>query len=85
MESVENVRDVPSPEVLELEFADSSVVLRLRFWIDNPSARRKWQTHADVINAVKSAFDEEGIEIPFPQREVAGETTSVAAPEAVDD
>ena len=85
VESVENVLEIPSPEVLELEFADSSVVLRLRFWIDNPSARRKWQTRADVINAVKAAFDEEGIDIPFPQREVAGETTNVAAPEAMDD
>ena len=73
VESVENVLDIPSAEVIEVEFGDSSVLLRLRFWIDNPSARRKWQTRADVINAVKTAFDDAGIEIPFPQRELSGD------------
>lgn len=73
VESVENVLDIPSPEVIEVEFGDSAVLLRLRFWIDNPSARRKWQTRANVINAVKGAFDDAGIEIPLPQREVRGD------------
>lgn len=79
IESVENVLDIPSPQVVEVEFGDSAVVYRLRFWIDNPSARRKWQTRANVINAVKAAFDAEGIDIPLPQREVSGGVASVGA------
>lgn len=71
VESVDDVLDIPSAEVIGVEFGDSAVVLRLRFWIDNPSARRKWRTRAAVIRNVKEAFEREGIDIPFPQREVA--------------
>jgi len=48
------------------------VLLDLRFWIDKPSARRRWRAQTAVITSVKSAFDEEGVKIPFPQREVSG-------------
>ena len=63
---------VPTPQVVVKEFADSSVVLGVRVWIDNPSARRKWRTRTAVVSAVKEAFASEGVKIPFPQRELMG-------------
>jgi hypothetical protein len=48
------------------------VLLGVRVWIDNPSARRKWRTRTAVVSAVKEAFDREGVKIPFPQRELTG-------------
>ena len=64
----ETVLDKPTPHVVLTEFDSSSVVLRLRFWIDNPSAGRMWRAKTTVIENVKAAFEREGIEIPFPQR-----------------
>ncbi|WP_232685874.1 mechanosensitive ion channel family protein [Halobacterium zhouii] len=71
MSDVEDILTVPRPQVVFQEFGDSSVVLDLRFWIDKPSARRMWRAQTAVISAVKSAFDEAGITIPFPQRSLS--------------
>ncbi|MFB6218460.1 MAG: mechanosensitive ion channel family protein [Halobacteriaceae archaeon] len=76
VEGVDRVMRVPSPQVVPVELSDSAVTLELRFWIDKPSARRRWQARAGVIRAVKAAFDEEGIKIPFPQRELTGREES---------
>lgn len=62
----------PDPNVVISEFGGSSVVLKLRYYIDNPSARKMWKARTEVISAVKAAFAEEGIKIPFPQRELTG-------------
>lgn len=72
MESCEEVMEDQVPDVVLKRFGDSAVVLNLRFWIDDPSIRRKWAAQNAVIEAVKSAFEREGIKIPFPQRELAG-------------
>jgi small-conductance mechanosensitive channel len=72
MRDVDDVLAVPQPMAVLKGFGDSSIVLNLRFWIDKPSARRKWRAQTAVIAAVKSAFDREGITIPFPQRVVSG-------------
>ncbi len=74
IDGVDHVRRVPKPQVVPTAFGDSAVVLEVRFWIDNPSARRRWQTRAGVIRAVKTAFEREGIQIPFPQRELSNRT-----------
>lgn len=76
MGEVDDILTVPRPEVVLKEFGDSSVVLDLRYWIDKPSARRMWRAHTAVITAVKQAFDEDGIKIPFPQRELTGRQES---------
>ncbi|MFO7925144.1 MAG: mechanosensitive ion channel family protein [Halobacteriota archaeon] len=72
MERVEEVAAQPPPDVIRQEFADSSVVLRLRYWITTPSIQQKWRAQNAVIEAVKDAFESENIKIPFPQRELTG-------------
>ncbi|ESS11661.1 MAG: small-conductance mechanosensitive channel [uncultured archaeon A07HR60] len=69
IESVDDVATAPKPHAIPTGFGDSAVVLELRYWIRNPSARKRWQTSQMVIRAVKSRFDEAGITIPYPQRE----------------
>ena len=68
MAGVNEVIDSPPPQVIPKSFGDSAVVLELRFWIDHPTPPRKWRAVSAVVRSVKSAFDEEGISIPFPQR-----------------
>jgi len=66
------VVDAPPPQVFPKSFGDSAVVLEMRFWIDHPTPPRKWKAVSAVITAVKSAFEDEAIKIPFPQRELSG-------------
>ncbi|WP_053948551.1 mechanosensitive ion channel family protein [Halolamina sediminis] len=72
MAETETPMERPDPNVVLAEFGGSSVVLRLRYYIDNPSARKMWKARTEVIAAVKEAFAAEGIKIPFPQRELSG-------------
>jgi small conductance mechanosensitive channel len=72
MGETETPMERPDPNVVLSEFGGSSVVLRLRYYIDNPSARKMWKARTEVISAVKEAFTAEGIKIPFPQRELSG-------------
>ncbi|OPX37592.1 MAG: hypothetical protein B1H13_12600 [Desulfobacteraceae bacterium 4484_190.3] len=49
---------------IQSELADSSVNLVVRPWVKTPDY---WDTKFDLTRKVKEAFDENGIEIPFPQ------------------
>ena len=71
MAECDELLDDPEPDVVISEFGDSSIVLACRFWIYEPSISRKWEAQNAMIEAVKAAFDREGIEIPFPQRTVS--------------
>lgn len=72
MAAVDLARDSPSPRAVVAEFDDSAVILRMRFWIDDPNPRRYWQARTAVAQAVSDAFEGAGIKIPFPQRELSG-------------
>lgn len=53
-------------EILGLEkFADSAIVIRVRF---RTRAHDKWRLGREFNRRLKYAFDDSGIEIPFPQR-----------------
>lgn len=72
VESADKAQPVPTPQVLPKAFGDSAVVLECRFWIENPSARTRALATAQVVSAIKARFDEAGVKIPFPQRELSG-------------
>jgi small-conductance mechanosensitive channel len=72
MEDVDAVVTSPQPQVVPKGFGDSAILLELRYWIDHPSPPRKWRAVSAVVTAVKAAFDDAGITIPYPQRTVSG-------------
>jgi len=57
----------PAPAVFVNELADNSVNFTLRVW---SKTEHYWDTHFYLIEQIKLTFDKEGIEIPFPQRDV---------------
>jgi len=76
MGELDELLSVPRPRAVLKEFGDSAVIIGLRFWIDKPSARRRWRAQTAVIAGVKRAFEEENVKIPFPQRELTGRAES---------
>lgn len=68
----------PEPRAQLMGFGDSSVNLELRMWIDDPQQGRA-NVVSEVLLAIWDKFHENGITIPFPQRDlhvksVLGET-----------
>jgi small conductance mechanosensitive channel len=57
----------PAPQIAMVELADSSVNFVVRPWV---KASDYWAVHMAVHEAIKKAFDAEGISIPYPQRDV---------------
>ncbi len=65
--SHELVMKEPAPMVRVSEHGASSVNLVTRAWVKSSDY---WTVHFDLLEAVKTAFDREGIEIPFNQLDV---------------
>lgn len=57
----------PAPLIVVSELADSSVNLTVRVWVETPNY---WTTKFALTEKVKIHFDQGGISIPFPQRDV---------------
>ena len=69
----------PPPKVVVRNFGESSVDLQLRVWIDN--ARKRMDTISYITDKIKAAFDKNGIEIPYPKRDITIIERSIAEPE----
>jgi small conductance mechanosensitive channel len=57
----------PAPQVAVAELADSSVNFVVRVWTDTADY---WGVKFDITETIKNRFDDEGIGIPFPQRDI---------------
>ena len=69
-EIIDGARQDPrrsEPEIHLHELGDSSVNFIVRPWVKTDDY---WDVYWDLMRTVKIRFDEEGISIPFPQRDV---------------
>jgi small conductance mechanosensitive channel len=57
----------PTPQVAVLELADSSVNFIVRPWVN---VSDYWNVYFDTTEEIKKRFDQSGVSIPFPQRDV---------------
>ena len=65
--SHEHVLKDPEPVIKLHNLGDSSVDFVVRPWV---KTENYWNVYWDITRRVKEGFDEEGISLPFPQREV---------------
>lgn len=66
----ESIIDDPAPKALVDELGDSSVNIILLFWIDDPAPKKRRKVVDEIITSIKSKYEEVGIGIPFPHREL---------------
>ncbi|MEE8388635.1 MAG: mechanosensitive ion channel domain-containing protein [Acidiferrobacterales bacterium] len=59
----------PAPQARLLEFGDNGINLELRIWLDDPE-QGVGSVKSDVNLAIWRSFKENGVTIPFPQRDV---------------
>ncbi len=67
-EETDGVLNDPKPDVLLDGFGDSAWNMRLRCWLRNP--KRRPVVRSQINCAIVRKFHENGVEIPFPQRDV---------------
>ena len=63
----DRILEDPAPTIGVLELGDYSVNFAVRPWVKKEDY---WGAYFDVTETVKRRFDEEGISIPYPQRDV---------------
>jgi small-conductance mechanosensitive channel len=59
---------LPKVKVRVVNLAESAIIIRAWIWTANPD--NGFAIRFDMFKTIKKRFDEEGIEIPFPQRTV---------------
>ena len=69
MKDVPRVLKTPPPMCLMTGFGDSSIDMELRFWIEDPKNGTA-NIQSDALFRIWDTLKENGIEIPFPQRDV---------------
>jgi len=70
-ETVESMSEIDNDKKVIFnytEFADSSINLNVSFWVDKNEELDFLDVKSKVIKEIKSAFDKNNIEIPFPIR-----------------
>ena len=65
----ERVLNNPAPRCLLVGFGESSIDLQLRFWLADPQAGLR-NIASEIYLAIWRKFRDNGIEIPFPQRDL---------------
>ncbi|GAB3697867.1 hypothetical protein GCM10028858_10550 [Halorubrum pallidum] len=81
-ESHDEILDDPAPSVRLTELGDSAVGLQARIWIADPDRGDFVRVRSEYVAAVKEAFDDAGIDMPYVHRQLTG---SVEVVEAVAD
>lgn len=72
--AIRAVRDIEGrdtsrePECFWTEFGGSSINCTVRFWVEKEGQGDYLAARSEAITRIKSAFDDEGISIPFPIR-----------------
>jgi small-conductance mechanosensitive channel len=75
---VDRVLKEPAPNCLLVEFGDSTINLDLRFWIRDP-VNGTANVRSEIMLKLWDLFQQNGIEIPSPQRELTLRNPEVLA------
>jgi small-conductance mechanosensitive channel len=70
LRSVDGVLSEPAPDVLVMELAESTVDIRVRWWISPPRRADALDARDRVLTAIKKKLTANGIDLPFPTQQI---------------
>ncbi|MCL6752060.1 mechanosensitive ion channel family protein [Nostoc sp. CCCryo 231-06] len=70
LHSVPEILKDPAPDVLLMELAESTVNIRVRWWIDPPRRADDLASRDKVLSTIKKTLVENGIDLPFPTQQI---------------
>jgi small-conductance mechanosensitive channel len=73
----------PAPQVYLEEYADNSINFSMTYWVEMTETGDTRRIKSDLLLMIDRAFADEGIAIPFPQRDVHLSTTQPVPVEIV--
>jgi small-conductance mechanosensitive channel len=76
MAEIPRILKDPAPNCLLIDFADSSVNIQMRYWINDPM-NGKANVTSDLLVNVWDKLHQHGIEIPYPQRDLHLRTSDI--------
>lgn len=65
LRSVDGVLEEPTPNILAEELGNSAISLAARFWV-NQKTHDLFETHSRAVQAINTAAEREGIDLPYP-------------------
>ncbi|MDB2223484.1 mechanosensitive ion channel family protein [Halorubrum ezzemoulense] len=71
-EAHEEILDDPGVSARLVELGDSAVGLQSRWWIADPDRGDFVRVRSEYVTAVKEAFDDAGIDMPYVHRQLTG-------------
>ena len=77
--ATERVLPEPAPKCLFIEFGESSLKLQLRFWIGD-AQNGVQNVKSDVLIEIWQRFKEQGVRVPYPQRDLHVRSSVERAP-----
>ncbi|MBD2079272.1 mechanosensitive ion channel family protein [Leptolyngbya sp. FACHB-17] len=70
LEEIDEVLRDPAPDVLVMELAESTVNIRVRWWIKPPRRIDDLRSRDQVLTAIKQKLTANGIDLPFPTQQI---------------
>ena len=70
LHSVPEILKDPAPDVLLMELAESTVNIRVRWWINPPRRADDLASRDKVLSIIKKTLVENGIDLPFPTQQI---------------
>lgn len=68
--NAEGVVPDPPPDVLVVDYGDSSIKIRVRWWINPPRRADALDIKDRILEGIKAALTKNGIDLPFPTTQV---------------
>ncbi|MBD1854770.1 MULTISPECIES: mechanosensitive ion channel family protein [Leptolyngbya] len=70
LDEIAEVLQDPAPDVLVMELAESTVDIRVRWWIKPPRRIDDLRSRDQVLTAIKHKLTANGIDLPFPTQQI---------------
>lgn len=77
LDQIEGVAKSPEPKIRTTALSDSTVDLKLLYWINDPRRAKFADIKEELLHRVKMRFEDEGIDMPYPTQTIAGDSITV--------